>query len=173
MIHASMEVEGLEELEQQLLALQNDALAKKQVQAALMKASLPILKTVKARAPRAEAAYFRYYRGSARQRAAGNPQNSRKLFKPGTLRRNIVRKRVKLARSVGVGIYVKNDGFYWRFIEYGTPKMAAKPFLRNGFDNEAENSLGIFKQKLRENIQAVIEKRRIAEQSDGSGEGGD
>lgn len=174
MIQTSVEVTGLEELESQLTALCDQALAKRQVQSALMKAAQPMVKTMKARAPRAEAAYFRYYRGSARQRAAGNVQASRVLNKPGKLRRSIRRTRVKLPNSAAVGIYigtVKHNGskyypFYWRFLEFGTPKMAAKPFIRNSFDNEAQNSLNIFKQRLRENIQKIIEKRRIAEQAD-------
>lgn len=175
MIRTSIEIQGLEELEQKLLALQNDALAKKQVQEALMKAAQPMVKSMKARAPRAEAAYFRYYKVKKREpKVSKTPKKPRKenknrkvvnpgklLVQPGTLQRSVARKRVKLARSVGVAIYIKGAGFYWRFIEYGTPRMAAKPFIRNSFDNESENSLGIFKQKLRENIQKIIDKQRV------------
>jgi len=33
------------------------------------------------------------------------------------------------------GTGAQYDAFYWRFLEYGTVKMSAKPFVRPGIDN--------------------------------------
>lgn len=151
MIQVSADIVGVDELNQKLFALVNDAMAKKQIQSALMIASSPMVKAMKARAPRAEAAYFRYYKGKRRQ------------VQPGTLRKAIARKRVKLERSVGVAIYIRNRAFYWRFAEYGTPRMAAKPFIRNSFDNNADKALEAFKTRLRENIDKIKAKQQIAQ----------
>ncbi len=51
-----------------------------------MYAIKPILDEVKLKAPVADKAYYRYYRGSQRQRRRGNAQNSRKLVTPGNLK---------------------------------------------------------------------------------------
>lgn len=37
---------------------------------------------------------------------------------------------VKPAKAAGRGAQSRNDPFYWRFLEFGTKKMAARSFLR-------------------------------------------
>ncbi|WP_204274177.1 hypothetical protein, partial [Enterobacter ludwigii] len=54
----------------------------------------------------AEKAYYRYYRGSYRQRKRGNAKPSRQLMIPGKLRAAIKRKSVELNKSVGAAVYV-------------------------------------------------------------------
>lgn len=161
-ITTSIEVIGLDDMNQQLRRLVTDAVAARQISAALSYASNPMLKSIRTRAPKAEAEYYRYYRGSYKQRKKGNANPSRKLIQPGTLRKSIARKRVRLERSVGIGIYVKSQAFYWRFIERGTPRMAANPFLRNSFDEDAPEAINRFKQKFRENIDKIIARQALA-----------
>jgi len=57
-------------------------------------------------------------------------------------------------RAGKVGVY-KNAGstFYWRFIEFGTSKMPAKPFLRPAFEGQKENAVKAIGAKLDERIQ--------------------
>lgn len=72
--------------------------------------------------------------------------------KPGTVKKNIFTRVSKFARQAGnEGVYINvrgirgtarikklgkagatnpNDPYYWRFLEFGTRKMAARPFLR-------------------------------------------
>lgn len=38
--------------------------------------------------------------------------------------------------------------YYWRFLEFGTAKMAAKPFLRNAFVQRSGQSLALIKKML-------------------------
>ena len=67
--------------------------------------------------------------------------------RPGTLQRNIIVRRSKDAEQDGdVGVFVNvkpargalrgadspDDPFYWRFVHFGTKKMAARPFLTIG-----------------------------------------
>ena len=66
---------------------------------------------------------------------------------------------MKLENSVGVGIYVKNKAFYWRFLEYGTPKMTAKPFLRQPFETTKEQSVARFKERYKKYIDQIIKKQ--------------
>lgn len=77
----------------------------------------------------------------------------------GTVRKNIVVRNSKLARKAGnEGVFVgvrplrgartkklgkagannPNDPFYWHFLEFGTKKMAARPFLRPAADKSSQ-----------------------------------
>ena len=166
----SVEIEGLDDLTQQLKRLESLAKQKTLTYKAMFFATKPMLDEVKRLAPKAEKAYYRYYRGSLEARKRGDPQNERVLQTPGKLKKSIKRKRVKLESSVGVSIYsapIKHGGaskysvFYWRFLEYGTPKMRAFPFIRPAFDHKKEESLERFKQRYREYIQDVIQRRTV------------
>jgi HK97 gp10 family phage protein len=65
---------------------------------------------------------------------------------PGLVKKSIVVRTSKVARRAGdVGVFVnvrpaksgqrgaksRTDPFYWRFVNFGTKKMAARPFLTN------------------------------------------
>lgn len=56
------------------------------------------------------------------------------------------------------------DPFYWVFVEFGTSKMAARPFLRPAFEARKVEAVNAAVAKFRERIQAEIEKlgRRFA-----------
>lgn len=58
----------------------------------------------------------------------------------------------------------KGESFYGSFLEYGTHKMEARPYLRPAFDEQRENATNIVRAKLREGIEA--EARRIARQQE-------
>lgn len=82
--------------------------------------------------------------------------------KPGTVRKAISVRTSKLARRRGdVGVFVnvkppargqrgaksRNDPFYWRFLEFGTRFLAARPFMQRGADR-LPKALEIFEQHL-------------------------
>ena len=61
------------------------------------------------------------------------------------------------------GKNVRNDGFYWRFVEHGTVKQRAKPFLQPSIDL-ISNNLGsitnkVFSQKLEQMINRELKKQ--------------
>lgn len=155
------EVEGMDDLQKQLSELVNLAREKQITQTCARFALKEMHEDIKNDAPIAEQSYFRYWRGSAKARRAGNPQNSRKLMIPGTLRQSISLKRVRLSQSVGAGIYVKNKAFYWRFIEFGTPHMAAKPFLRANFDMQKQQAVSRFKSRYKKYVDQIIKRQGV------------
>ena len=158
----STQILGFEDLEAQLNRLVDLAEQEKYTYRATSYGLTPIIKEAKRLAPKADQAYYRYYRGSARQRRRGNPQNSRKLVEPGNLKKSIKRKKVKLDGSRGTAIQISRKlGFYWRFLEYGTPKMYAVPFLRPAFDAKKQMALDRFKSKYRAFIQDIIQRQAI------------
>jgi len=82
--------------------------------------------------------------------------------KPGTVRDAIrVRTSKRDTRSGDVGVFVnvkpakganrggknQNDPFYWRFLEFGTRRMSARPFLQKGGD-KLQQALGVFQVSL-------------------------
>ena len=86
----------------------------------------------------------------------------------GTLKRAIAIKRERDSRDIfsakysvfvraggmkGVNAYGKTDAFYARFVEFGTSKMAAKPFLRPAFDHKKEAAVTAIGVRLDERIQ--------------------
>lgn len=50
------------------------------------------------------------------------------------------------------------DPFYWRFVEFGTAKMPARPFLRPAFEENKYKAVDTAIENLRPLVQAEIEK---------------
>lgn len=59
----------------------------------------------------------------------------------------------KKSRMSGKARNIDKDSFYWKFIEFGTSKMAAKPFLRPAFEAQKEKAVDAIGKKLDERIQ--------------------
>jgi len=59
---------------------------------------------------------------------------------------------VMVATSDG---WFKGDEFYGAFLEFGTSKMPAKPFVRPAFDAEKDNAEKIIKNQLQQGIEQV------------------
>lgn len=51
-----------------------------------------------------------------------------------------------------------NDAYYWLFVEFGTAKMPARPFLRPAFEASKERAVDTFSDELRKAV-LRIEKR--------------
>lgn len=68
-------------------------------------------------------------------------------------------KPIKAARLKKLGKYdVKNDPFYWRFVEFGTSKMPARPFLRPAFEANKDKAVTIIRDKLKVTIAKAAAK---------------
>jgi HK97 gp10 family phage protein len=48
------------------------------------------------------------------------------------------------------------DAFYWRFVEFGTSKMSARPFMRPAFDSKSKEAVDAMKQKLSEKVAELL-----------------
>lgn len=99
-------------------------------------------------------------------RAGGKPilaqAKSNAPFKTGQTRRALKLRAMKRSRKNRVGVIVqtkdgdyKGDQFYASFIEYGTSKMAAKPFMRPAFDTKKNESLQIVTREIDAGLQKV------------------
>ncbi|WP_369957633.1 HK97-gp10 family putative phage morphogenesis protein [Psychrobacter sp. CLB018] len=120
-------IEGLDELESQFDRLA-DTSKKKVMMKALNAGIQPIKKEAKARAPE----------------------------RTGLLKKNIRSKQMRYTEKPAVGIYISGKAFYWYFIENGTSKMAAAPFLRPAVDSKHEEGVNKFKEKWKVEIDKVL-----------------
>lgn len=120
-------IEGLDELENQFDRLA-DTSKRKVMMKALNAGAAPIKKEAKANAP----------------------------VDKGVLKSQIRSKQMKYTEKPAVGIYVSGRAFYWYFIENGTSKMAAAPFLRPAVDSKHEEAVDKFKEKWKAEIDKVM-----------------
>ena len=89
--------------------------------------------------------------------------------KPGTVKKAIAVRTSRADRKAGdVGVFVnvrpakkgqrgaksKNDPFYWRWLEFGTRKMAARPFLQKAAD-KLPAALRIFEERIAKWVNAT------------------
>jgi HK97 gp10 family phage protein len=61
----------------------------------------------------------------------------------------------KKSRLKGKKRDVQRDSFYWRFVEFGTSKMAARPFMRPAYEGQKEAAVTAIGEKLDQRIQAT------------------
>lgn len=54
--------------------------------------------------------------------------------------------------------YGVDDAYYWRYLEFGTVKMAARPFMRPAFDNNRMRAVEVMKATGRRLILAAAAK---------------
>jgi HK97 gp10 family phage protein len=59
----------------------------------------------------------------------------------------------KKSRLAGRARNVDKDSFYWRFLEFGTVKVAAQPFMRPAFEGKKEQAVDAIGEELDKRIQ--------------------
>jgi len=155
----TIKVHGLQELSQTLMKLPAE-LEKRVIMGALRAAGQTIRKDAMARAPILQ-------KPDPRRRA-------------GTLKKNISVRRVKGKTAVYVGVFGASrkkiaafkaagggkgannpdDPYYWKWVEFGTKKMAARPFLRPAFEAQKYEALRMFEVYMRKRL--AKEARKVA-----------
>lgn len=95
-------------------------------------------------------------------KAVDDPSTPEAIYKNITSRRWRVKKGKKyLGASIGVmaGDGKGGDTYYWRFLEFGTKKMAAKPFLEPALKQSKEKVLTSIKEGAEKAVADAIAKR--------------
>jgi HK97 gp10 family phage protein len=62
------------------------------------------------------------------------------------------------AGRVGKGYEVDAPEFYWKFLEFGTVNMAAKPFLVPAFESRKQSAPDVMAKHLRDGMEAATRK---------------
>lgn len=133
------DLRGFDELEKALKAL-GPQVGTKEGQKAVMKGARHIAKNIRAAAPVGDADTSRTY-----STATGTVK-----VDYGHLKRNIrvQRKRKKGANTVA-GILGTGAAFWGKFLEFGTRKMAARPWFGPAFKQAGPEALNIIKMELK------------------------
>ena len=63
-------------------------------------------------------------------------------------------------KRVGKTYQTRGLAYYWRFLEFGTSKLSAKPFLRPAFEAKKDAAVDAIKAKLAEAIEKTAAKLR-------------
>lgn len=58
----------------------------------------------------------------------------------------------------GKTYFVDGTAFYWLFLEFGTEKMAARPFLRPAFESRKEDALNVIVAEMHAGIDRAVRK---------------
>lgn len=174
----SVKIEGLKELDEQLGKIDKEFRGKSLYES-LNFASQPMLNAARRGARVAEKRYRRYMSHGQGEATYVKTKNGKwragksKRAKPGegkfewqepgllkkSVRRRRLNKKSKNEHRASVGIYMhkgtgKTHGsaYYWRFIEYGTKKMPATPFIRPAYHNHEAEAVDRFKSRLAKSI---------------------
>ena len=87
-------------------------------------------------------------------------KSGKKTYSPGTLRKAIYQayaeKESSESRSTYRVSWNKSHAFYGRFIEYGTSKMAAKPFLRPAYDAASAKALRAAQDRMQTEVKKAL-----------------
>ena len=140
----TMKVDGLKELGERLRKLDADV-AGRVVRAATAAAANVVKKAAIQNAPISDAPH---------QLGVRKDQ----IAQPGNLRKNIIIRRLPPGERTATEEYivtirhgsgkVPKDAFYGRFVEFGTVKMAAHPFLRPAIDNNVQAAIDAMKDRI-------------------------
>ena len=64
----------------------------------------------------------------------------------------------RIVRRAGMKLGIQGDAYYWRFVEFGTAKMPAHPFLRPAFEAQKMAAIEKFRTSLADGVQAAAKE---------------
>jgi HK97 gp10 family phage protein len=143
----SVDIKGLKELQAALNQLPREV-QKRPLRAAVSAAAKVIQDEAKRRAP-IDTGNLRkaVYRTRSRSGSGAGQETFLVAVKKGKAEYANTARNRRLNR-VGKKYQTQGEAYYWRFLEFGTAKMAAKPFLRPAFENKKQMAVDVLKQKL-------------------------
>ena len=141
---ARQSISGLEEVLKKMEQMRLNA-QKKHVRKSVRKALIPVRDDAKANAKQID-----------------DPNTREKIYQNIQIQSGKTKNKNEVKYRVGVkgGAKAKGDKkrgrggdtFYWRFIELGTAKMPAIPFLRSALEKNKQNAITIFAEEMRKGI---------------------
>ena len=91
--------------------------------------------------------------------SAKSHKSGKKTYNPGTLRKAIYQAFADRESGDGKALYRiswnKTHAFYGRFVEFGTSKMAAKPFLRPAYDAARAKAIKAVRERMAAELKKV------------------
>lgn len=144
---AQVKTEGFDELAKALRQLHNGVADRVLLKSVRASANV-VKKAAQAKAPVGTVTHY-----------VGKKAKGRYVF-PGFLASNIVLRKAKSPRSQGIIDVRVRRAFYWFFLEFGTSKIPAKPFLRPAMTENYVTALNELQRVLGKGIEAEVKKLR-------------
>lgn len=156
---SSVEVRGLSDLLQAMEQLPREIVSKNggPLRSALAKAAKVIKDEAVKRAPSRTGLLKREIR-TMRER---NPGEAAEAYRVGVRRGKKAYADTKKNRQKGRArktYQVEGNAYYWRFLEFGTAKMPAAPFLRPAFESKKDEALQRFRESLEKGVASAVKK---------------
>ena len=154
----TVRIEGLAQLDRALRELP-DRVANRGLRASVYAGAKVIRDEARAQAPKAAQSL------GTKQPSAGTLKRSvimkhiRELSGGGRRTFYVLVRQGKKYRNQGKRGNLSQDAWYWRFVEFGTRKMAARPFLRPALESRRRQAVDAIKQRLTQRIE--IEARAL------------
>lgn len=155
-----VEVRGLKELADALRALPKELASKNggPLAVALRKAANVIKNEAKARAPVATGLLKKNIIVRRDRKLPPDVNEMFELRVKAVKKKYANNKRNRRMRRDGNAYDVDGSAFYWRFLEFGTKKMRARPFMRPAFEAKKEAALQTFTTELAKAIDKANHK---------------
>lgn len=145
-----VEVRGLRELSDALKALPKK-LERRVLKAALMTGAREIANEAKLRVPFRTGAVRRNIRARP-----GRPDQGHNATVIVSVRK-LTGRQISRLKAKGKRV---DDPFHWRFVEFGTSKMPARPFMRPAFESKKVSAAHSIKDALKRRIEVEAAKLR-------------
>lgn len=139
----TVKVEGLAELDKALRELLPACVRGRPLRAAVAAGARIVAKEAKARVP-VDSGLVK-----SRIRVMSNPQQQKQARAESVVG---VRRSGKARKD--------QDPYYWRFVEFGTRKMRARPFLRPALEAKRNEATQMIRERLAKRIEAEVAKLR-------------
>jgi HK97 gp10 family phage protein len=156
----TVNITGLKELQQALNQLPLE-IQKRPLRSAVSAGAKVIVDEAKRLAPQGETGNLR--KALYRYRSRSQSSRGQETFLVGVRKgkKNYVdsAKNRRLNR-VGKKYTVEGEAYYWRFIEFGTSKMPARPFLRPAFESKKNQAVETIKNRLAVAIENTAKKMK-------------
>ena len=156
----TVNITGLKELQQALNQLPLE-IQKRPLRSAVSAGAKVIVDEAKRLAPQGETGNLR--KALYRYRSRSQSSRGQETFLVGVRKgkKNYVdsAKNRRLNR-VGKKYTVEGEAFYWRFVEFGTSKMPARPFLRPAFESKKNQAVETIKNRLAVAIENTAKKMK-------------
>lgn len=154
----TLKVDGLKELQRALDSLPKE-IQGRPLKSAVSAGAKVILDEAISKAPVGETGNLR--KSLYRYRSRSQSTKGKETYLVGVRKGKGIYGNTRLNRRMGrVGkkYTTQGEAYYWRFIEFGTSKMPAHPFLRPAFESQKERAVQIIKERLGKAIEAQTRK---------------
>lgn len=147
----TVDIKGLKELQNALNQLP-EKIQGRPVRSAVGAAAKVVMDEAKRRVPIDTGQLCKaIYRGRSRSMSAKGKETYVVGIRKGKAKYANTAKNRRMNR-VGKSYQTRGEAYYFRYIEFGTAKMAAKPFLRPAFESKKNEAVRVMQQRLLEAI---------------------